>query len=176
MEINHKAYESPVTINPPPNMSIAPVEDEYFFTPFTHSLLKTYTREITVVSSTICVLALMIIGTCIWCIAKLFQSDGKLKPGDGVMDQSSDSSVGSHPSKFFKGWKPPPIKESTSTKSSSSQSLRSNSSPPWDSKRLGMDRNIITPDKNIEFVVPTVMLLSYWLYKIRLHNKYHVNK
>jgi hypothetical protein len=154
----------------PRNNSIAHANGEQFITGITHSLLKTYSRELTVVSSTLCVLALMIVGTCIWCISKLCRD--KYKPARDFGEDNSDTSSLSTPTRYFEGWKLPPSKDPSAKKPSdanASNTKMEGKSHLW-KKKFAYHKNIITPDRNIEFVVPTV---SERLFKNVINDKTH---
>lgn len=148
---------------------------EYLETGVTSEFLQKYSRQLTIAASSLSVLILLLIGGCVWCIIGIVKRglDEKGDPpgeendsnnsrdarerGDGEeqfasdeLDSSYDASEGSDANKKFKtngaGKKNLPIISKIFSK------LNGNSG----NIMVAQHRNVITPDHNIPFIVPTV--------------------
>jgi len=131
----------------PTNASV--ITTEYFLTGVTHALLKSFnSREVTAVASTFSLITLMSIGCCILCISKFMRKRKKLET---VSPIESDTSSHSPPDALFEGWK-------SSSKGSEPMEVKSKMENFNGKRKLMVHTNIITPDRHIEFVVPTVRI------------------
>jgi hypothetical protein len=124
----------------------ADISGNNFLSGVTESLLKTDARELTIVASSICVITLMLLGSCIWCVTH-FCRKRRIKKASMVLE-SGESSQTKPEEPFFEGWKADTNGSVDKPKIINGSDGSANSKAKY--------KNIIRPDKNIEFVIPTV--------------------
>ncbi|ODM95537.1 Synaptotagmin-C [Orchesella cincta] len=133
---------------------------EYLLNGLNDSFLQKYSRELTIAASSFSVLILLLIGACIFCIIRALRRDNhhddesfnsnSTKKGDAEhypTDSSYCASEGSAAG-YHNGTKK---QQSIISKLFSKHNGNS-------ARILAEHRNIITPDKNIPFVVPTITM------------------
>lgn len=130
-----------------------------FLSEIRQSLLKTNYTDLTIAASTTSVIALMLLGSCIWCYAyycKRRKSDKGNKAADDLLDSGHSSTTPSEGKveSFFSGWK--------SENNGGTEKPKMNGSNG--KSKTGISKNIITPNKNIEFVIPTVSRVVFHVY------------